>query len=74
MCGGLNKNGHHRALVRVCMALLEQMYYWGWSLEFQMFKPAFFTLPADLDVELSATLQHHICLYTAMVLAMMTMD
>jgi hypothetical protein len=56
------------------MALLEQMYYWGWSLEFQMFKPAFFTLPADLDVELSATLQHHICLYTAMVLAMMTMD
>ena len=33
-----------------------------------------FLLPSDPDVELSATLQHHVCLHATMLPAMMTMN
>ena len=70
-CGGLNKNGSHRltgsgtirkcVLVRVGVALLEEVYHWQWTLGFQKLKPGIvhsailFLLSANPDVELSAT-------------------
>jgi hypothetical protein len=46
------------------------------DLGFQMLKPGLLglSLPADLDVEPSVTLQHHVCLHTAMLSAMKKMD
>jgi hypothetical protein len=53
-CGGLNENGSHRlrgsatvrrcSLIKVDMALLEEVCHWGWALRFQMLKPGSVTL------------------------------
>jgi hypothetical protein len=60
------------------MALLEEACHCEWLLRFQMLKPGpvfhcIFLLPVNLDVELSAPLQHHVYLHASMFLSMVRM-
>ena len=75
----LNKNEAHRftrsgiiRIIRVGVALLEEVVNWWFALRFQCF--FIFLLTADCDVEISATVQHHSCLYAFMVPTMMAGD
>ena len=66
-------------LVGIGVALLEEVCHWRWALRFQKLKlglvaHCLLLLPEDQDVELSASIQHHICLHTTMLSDMITMD
>jgi hypothetical protein len=60
------------------MVLLEEVCHWGWGFRVSnaRARPSgfLFLLPVDKDVELLATLQHHVCLHATVLPAMMIID
>lgn len=79
VCDGLNGNGPHGLIGSGIIGgevMLEEMHDRGWALRFQKFKPVpvSLLLPVGQDAELSVPLQHHACLHSIMLLAMLIMD
>ena len=58
--------------------LVEEVYHWEVGFDVSKAQAtlsvSLFLLPRDLNGELSATLQRHVCMHATMLPAMMTMD